>query len=160
MAIVNLDKLQASYNGNLEHVVFATDVTNGVFHIVGGLAPNQREVRTATAPTDVATQEILMHASPEVMYDPREAGLKHYVLKAGEAGRSYHFSEGDMVTITADLITGAPVVGKFLIPTNGSLKLTVANDLAGATRFGAEIIEKGKLGAENTDAYTFVVRKV
>lgn len=58
MAIVNLDKIQAGYNGNLESVVVYTtkagttkkaDFANGLFVVLGGLlAEYGREVYKAS----------------------------------------------------------------------------------------------------------------
>src|SRR5574342_743912 len=103
MAIVRLDKVQASYNGNLESVKFATDVTNGGFAKLGSLVAGERELHNAVLPTDVTTDVIVLHATPEVMVDPRQQSLSAFVLTAGKAGRAYHLVEGDVVTLTVDL---------------------------------------------------------
>lgn len=162
MAIVNLDKVQACYSGNLESMVFDTDVTNGVFAHIGGLkeglVSGDGEVVEAVVPTaeSIATQEVVLHASPEVNYDPRQAGLKHFKLKAGEIGRGYHLTPGDMITLTEDLIDGTPVVGEYVIPQAGSMKLVASKDGAG-TYFVAKVVEKGVLGFDAQTAYTIRV---
>lgn len=161
MAIVRLDKVQASYNGNLESVKFVADQTNGVVAVLNGLAVGEREVQSAVAATDVVTQEIVIVAAPEVMYEPRKQGLKDFVIPAGQAARAYHLSAGDIITVTDDLIEGGvPAVGQFLFPANAKFKLQVGAALpAGGVRFAAKVIEKTTLGADGSAATAFQVIK-
>jgi hypothetical protein len=159
MAIVRLDKVHATYNGNLESVKFVAAQTNGVIAVLNGLAAGEREVQNAIAPTDALTQEIVLVSAPEVMYDPRKQGLKDFVIDAGTAVRAYHLAAGDIITITDDLIDGVSVLGQYLVPVNGEFKLNPAADLTGATRFAAKVIEKTTLGAEGSAATAFQVVK-
>ncbi|WEG18508.1 hypothetical protein PQ478_08500 [Alkalihalophilus pseudofirmus] len=164
MAIVNLDKIQAKKVGNLEHLVFTQDVTNGVFahagELVQGLVSGDGEAVKAVVPTEesIVTDEVILHASPELEYDPRKAGLKHFKLEAGEVGRGYHLTAGDIVTLTADLFEGTPVVNEYVVPQAASMKLAPAAEL-GNTRFAAKVIEKTVLGFDGAEAYAIKVVK-
>ncbi len=156
MAIVNLDKVHASYNGNLESLKFATDQTNGVFAHVGDLVAGEREVKNAVQPTEstVENEEVVLLAAPELMYDERKYRLEDFTLKAGVAGRAYHLVKGDIVSLTEDLFNSTPVVGEYVVSMYGSWNLEPSADgtvLAsdGTTSltpaFKAEVIEQGTL---------------
>ncbi len=169
MAIVNLDKLQASYDGNLESLKFAADQTNGVFAHVGSLVAGEREVKNAVQPTEssVEGESVVLHATPEVMYDERKYKLGDFVLSAGVAGRAYHLAKGDIVTLTDDLFNSTPTVGDFVVSMYGSWNLEPSTDgtvLAsdGTTvltpAFKAEVIEQTTLDGQN--AFAIQVKSV
>lgn len=159
-AILQIEKCQASYVGNIEAITCASDLDNGNIVNLGGFASGEREIRTATLPVTATleTAEVLIVYTPEVMY---EAGKnkKDFYNPANSVARAYHLTVGDIFTITDDGISGTSVVGKYLVPANGSAKLTVADDLSGNTRFAALIIEKGTLGYGKSAATTFQVVK-
>lgn len=152
-----MDKVQATYNGNLESVKMVAEQTNGVVVKLGGLVVGERELKNGVAVTDVAKDEVVLVSAPEVMYDARKYGLKDFVIPAGQAARAYHLVVGDIVTLTADLITGAPVVGKYVVPANGAFKLAAAADLIGGTRLAFEVIEATTLGADSEAAFALQV---
>lgn len=153
---VRLDKLQATYGGNIESVIGTKDLKNGAITVIGGLVTGQREVVQGATPVDVITEEILLVASPEIVYEKEKHNILDFVNKAGERYRAYHFTIGDIVTITDDMITGTSVVGQYLIPANGSEKLKAAADLSGGTRFAALVYEKTKLYGQPATAYKVV----
>lgn len=159
MAIVRLDKVQAIYGGNLESVTFTADTKNGVVFALGALETGETDLHKAVAFTDVTTEEVILHASPEVNYDPRKQGLKDFVLEKGQAGRGYHLTAGDVVTITEDGFDGTPVVGEYVAPENANDLLKAIGAVAGTTRFLATVIEKTTLGADVTVAYAIKVLK-
>lgn len=160
MAIVRLDKVQASYNGNLESLRFATEKTNGIFVKLGGLVAGQREVRTALTPANIATDVIVLHATPEVEYDPRKSGLKNFTVKAGEEGRGYHLVLGDIITLTEDLVeSGATIVlNDILTPQVGAEILEKPADPA-TSRLQLQVIEVTTLGYDNQRALALQVIK-
>ncbi len=162
MAIVRLDKMQGSYNGNLEHVVHTSNMTNGLFINLGALVTGERELRQVATPATatLASEEVLLVAHPEVMYDERLDQLADFFIKSNTAARAYHLHLGDIFTLTTDLLTGTPAVNKFVIPANGSLKGAIANDLSGGTRFAAKIIEKDALGFLKYEAWVLQVVKI
>lgn len=155
MAIVRLDKIQASANGNIESVVHSADLSNGVVINLGGLVAGERELRQVAVPATatLGTEEVLLVATPELIYEYSSKGLKDYVNKAGKAMRAYHLVAGDIFTVTDDLLTGgATVVGQYVAPANGATKLAFVGATAPTTRFIGKVIEKTTLGFDGSPA--------
>lgn len=140
---VVLEKLQATRAGNIETIVADIDLDNGSFVAIGGLAGMGGEVVKAEAPTDVTTQEVLLVASPEVVYDVKES-IYDFYNPAGARARAYHLYVGDIVAVSENMIDGDAVVGQYLVPKNDQVKLTPAETLEGGTRFAAQVIAKEK----------------
>lgn len=161
MAIVNLDKVAGQH---LSSIIADEDLTNGLFGQLGDLVEGETEVYEFLPITDV-TEEIVMHATPELTYDPRKKGLKDFVLEQGKVGRVYHKVRGDIVTLTEDLFTDVPTVGEYAVPQVGSRKLTSSID--GTVEVEGtpvkpslvyKVIAKTTLGFDMQPAY--VLRKV
>jgi len=161
MAVVRLDKIAGTH---LASIVGATDMTNGLFVQLGDLVEGSRETYNAEQAT-VATlgDEFVLHATPEVMYDPRKAGLKDFVLEAGDVGRAYHLTKGDVITLTGDLFASTPVVGQYAIPQVDSMTLDASVDktdgLNPEPSLVFEVIEETTLGYDMTTAYALRVIK-
>lgn len=152
MGIVRRDKTLAGYNGNIESVV-VTDATkaysNGVLITLHGLADLNkygREVKEAhLATAEDADAEVLMVIHPELMYDEKKV-LDDYENEADKVVRAYHFFEGDIVTLTADLLPADVAVGQILVAgANGGF--AVAGE--GTYKVTFEVIEDA--GYELTD---------
>lgn len=164
MAVTRLDKITG---GHLESIRHTANMTNGLFVQLGTLVNGETELYEVAIPQtdDDLKKEFLLHVTPEVMADPRQAGLKHFVLEAGSAGRGYHLVQGDVITLTADLIDGTPVVEQFAVPQVGSLKLEASPDGKGGTTGTVEpslvlkVVRKTTLGYDNSDAYVLRVVK-
>lgn len=118
MSIVWRDKVLSSYNGNIESVLIhdaegteEVSVPNGVFVTLDGLAGIGREVKKAVLAED-ATEDVLLVASPEVMYETG-ADIGEFINEAGEVARAFRLADGDVISLTADLLAdGAePAVG-------------------------------------------------
>ena len=111
MEQVRLDKIQASYNGNLEAVVHSAKLDNGAVINLGALVAGERELKNVAVPATatLGTEEVLLVASPEVDYGPRNAGHDH-ATEIGLAARAYPLVAGDIFTVTADTLTGSTVV--------------------------------------------------
>ncbi|MGD1416565.1 hypothetical protein OEJ84_23295 (plasmid) [Bacillus subtilis] len=130
MAIVRKDKLLAGYNGNLESVKIhdnagttKVESTNGVFVVVEGLLPNERETKKARLADleDVGLDVLLIHNS-EVMYDERLYKIADYKISADKVARAYRLYDGDIITLTTDLFATTPAVGdKLVVHTDGKL---------------------------------------
>ena len=155
MAIVNLDKIAGTH---LSNGVNATDeMLNGYFVELGSLVVGERELYNITAPTDVAGTEVLLHASPEVMYDPRYSSLDRFFVEVGQECRLYHLTVGDIITLTEDLFVTVPAVGDVVSAQIGGYRL-------GATVVGArltfEVIEATFLDAMRTPAFSVRVLTV
>lgn len=152
---IRKDKMQAISAGNISSLLLSADALNGQVFVVGDPVAGEREVFEAEAPTDVATQEIVVISTPEVFYE-RNKHITDFVNPAGSIARGDHYTAADIVTITDDVIDGTSVVGQYLIPANGKTKLVPAADLSGATRFAAKVIEKTKIYGKDATAYRVV----
>jgi hypothetical protein len=155
MAIVRLDKIAGTHLSNGRHAT--EDMLNGFFVQLGSLVVGERELYNITAPVDVA-DEVLLHASPEVMYDPRQSALEDFYVEAGEEVRLYHLTVGDIITLSSDLFTGVPAVGDEVSAQVGAFNL-ITPPVVGA-RFTAEVIEATTLGYNRTPAYAIRVLSV
>jgi hypothetical protein len=155
--IVNLDKLQAKKNGNLESLQYTSDVPNGYVAHVGSLVSGTRNVFNAVLPTtaSIANTEVVLIASPEYNYLPGKS-LEDFINPAGLNMRAYHLHAGDIFTVSDDAIDGTTVVGQYLIPQNASMKLAAAADLTGGTKFAAKVIDKKTIGFGGAKAATVV----
>lgn len=118
MSIVWRDKVLSSYNGNIESVLIhnaggteKVSVPNGVFVTLDGLAGIGREVKKAVLAED-ATEDVLLVASPEVMYETG-ADIGEFINEAGEVARAFRLTDGDVISLTADLLADGsePAVG-------------------------------------------------
>ncbi|GIN25578.1 hypothetical protein [Bacillus licheniformis] len=139
MPIVRKDKMLAGYNGNLESVKIynnegtqEVESTNGVFVVVEGLIPGERETKKARLATDAekALDVLLIHNS-EVMYDERKDKIADYRIEKGKAARAYRLYDGDIITLTTDLFAGTVAVDdKLIVKANGLIgKLAQETDL-------------------------------
>ena len=132
--IVWRDKVLSSYNGNIESVLIVKDVKktgealervevpNGVFVKLGALAGMGREVKLAELGADTDGDALLV-ASPEVLYESGKE-LEDFVNEAGKVARAFRLAEGDVISLTADLITGTPTgeIGQvFVVSEDGKL---------------------------------------
>ena len=166
--VVRLDKVQATYSGNLEHLISEEDIDNGrvcfageLFEggIVDGLNILPREIANVEKPSEenIKTKSLLLIASDPVIKDNRTFYSREdfYNVK-NRPIKGYYLKEGDIVTLTKDCIEGEVGEGKYLAPVAGSDKLTVS-DVMPDTKFKAKVIEKTTLGWRNTEAYAFRV---
>lgn len=160
--IINLEKVQSVYNGNLESLVHTADLDNGSFVNVGGLHTGERELKDIAIPATatLATEEVVVIASDEVIKDAMGVyTLSDFVNKAGEPMKAYHLVEGDILKINQSAFDGTLAVGSYLIPQNGSTKLVVSASL-GSTRFAAKILSLSEtIGYEKTPAVRLQVVK-
>jgi hypothetical protein len=150
MAIVRKDKMLAGYDGNLESVKIhdnagtnKVDSTNGVFVFLNGLLAGEREVYKAQLANEAdAPREVYFIHNSEVMYDERLFRLEDFVIKADKVARAYGLFNGDIMTLTTDLFSGAVAVGdKLIVKSNGKLgKASVQANLDGA-KIQFEVIE-------------------
>lgn len=142
MSIVWRDKVLSSYNGNIESVLIydaegaeQVSVPNGVFVTLDGLAGIGREVKKAVLAKD-ATKDVLLVASPEVMYEAG-ADIGEFINEAGKVARAFRLADGDVISLTADLLAdGAePAVGDtFVVGTGGKL-VEDTESTGGAVKF-------------------------
>ena len=106
-----------------------TAIENGSVLKVGALIEGEREVYVggAVAAND-KVEDIVLVASPEVMYDERKKNLDEFINEAGKACRGYRIHSGDIFSVTKDALTGkeTPAVGNVVELAAGT-KLNVAD---------------------------------
>ena len=121
-----------------------TDIDNGNVLKIGALrgdADNgyDREVYigAAVAAND-ELKDIVLIASPEVMYDERIRGLKNFYNEAGRICRGYHLHQGDIFSVTKAALDGvaAPAIGNAVELKAGTKLNVAASATAGSTKVG------------------------
>ena len=140
--IVWRDKVLSSYNGNIESVlihglndeekVVEVSVPNGVFVTLDGLAGMGREVKKANLGADEEGEALLV-ASPEVLYESGKE-LEDFVNEAGKVARAFRLADGDVITLTEDLLENVPsgTIGQaFVVGANGRLTTEGADSATG-----------------------------
>jgi hypothetical protein len=155
---VLLDRVMATQVGPLYSVVHTADIENGQICGLGALSTGERELYTLATPAtaSLGTMEIVLIASPEVMYNAATDDVRAFVIPTGYPARAYGLKPGDTFTVNDSNITGTSAVAKYAIPANGSLKLTIADDLSGNTRFAAIVIEKGYINGEASTTFRVI----
>jgi len=111
MAKANLDKLQATTNGNIESVIATVDLPNGSLISLGDASSVGREVVEAIAPDNA--KELLLVVHPEVKYNQFDRWDElDYTSPAGKATRAYHLTVGDKFQVEQTLFEVAPNAGE------------------------------------------------
>lgn len=149
--IVRLDKVKSVKFGNIFDVVSDEVLENGMIGVLGDLVEGHREVREFKKPTDLSEGEIVIIASPEIVYDEykrTDGALSKFKIEAGTVARAYTLAPTDIVSISKDLVTAlsvTPVKGNVVTGTVGSYKF---EEKASATteKFVAKIIGIEKIG--------------
>ena len=108
MTKVNLDKLQAKSNGNIESVVASVEMKNGALIALGTQVAGERELLNVLAPAK--DKELLLVAVPEVKYDESLDQLD-MSIQAGKPMRAFHLTVGDKFQVERSLFAAAPKVG-------------------------------------------------
>lgn len=123
MASTNVD----SYVVSVQNTV---DMDNGSMVVLGDRIPGQPEIYACSAPTDVATQEVLLVESPVLVevngfrLDIDDPTL--FYNPANRPARARKLKVGDRFTITANGFSAAPTVGQYALPANDSYLLAPA----------------------------------
>ena len=124
-AVVRTDAMAATdVRGQLVSVKYMgadgatpTAIENGNVLKIGALMTGEREIYIggAVAAND-KIDDIVLIASPEVVYDERKRNLDDFVNEAGKACRGYHIHSGDTFSVTAEALsgTGTPAVGNIV----------------------------------------------
>lgn len=157
MAVIRLDRIAGTH---LESIEAPEDIKNGFFLQLGDLVDDETELRQATKVVDPTKGEIVLHATPEVMADPRQAGLKHFLVEQGDAGRTYHLVVGDRITLTEDLFASLPVVNGYVAPVAGSYLLDAFDATTEQSVLVFRVTRETTLGYDADRAFTLQVTKV
>ena len=144
MSIVWRDKVLSSYNGNIESVVVTdagANYPNGIFVTLGKLVEGEREVKTATKAKS-GKDDVLLIATPEVMYEAG-AEIDDFLNKEEGVARAFRLADGDVITLTNDLVDGTPAVGDIYV-----------------TGSGGKLVKAGSGNLEADAVTKFVVREL
>lgn len=161
-AVVRTDKMFATDNrAGLVSVRFQpgdtmTDIDNGNVVKLDTLEDGSREVYKGVIPEDKSDiKDVVLIASPEVMYDERKRNLDEFYNIAGTIARGYHLHTNDVFSVTKEALDGitSPAIGN-IVELKAGTKLNVVNTASGATVVG-KIIDINIAGR-----YTYYVIQV
>lgn len=124
----------------------ATDIDNGCVVKLDSIIADthgdvkDREVWKAVTPAaNSKLEEIVLVATPEVLYDERKKLLKEFYNEAGKICRGYVLHRDDIFSVTAEALTGvtsSTAVGDIVeLQANTKLKV-VASATSGSTPVG------------------------
>lgn len=132
-----------------------TAIDNGNVVVLAGLLEGERELYKAKDPTGTeALRDVVLVASPEVMYDERLRSLYDFYNEAGEAARGYHLHRGDIFSVTEEALDGTKAVNDYVMLNAGIKMNTAAAQNTSKTTVG-KIIAKDVVGI-----YTYYVIEV
>ena len=146
-AIVRTDAMAATdVRGQLVSVKYMgangstpTAIENGNILKLGALVSGEREVYIggAVAAND-KIENIVIIASPEVIYDERKHDLGDFINEAGNVCRGYHIHSGDTFSVTKEALsgTGTPAVGNVIELAAGTKLAFVSTATASTTTVG------------------------
>lgn len=98
-----------------------TAIDNGNVLKDNGLVEGEREIRIGGAVTSSdALRDVVLIATPEVMYDEHLKNLDDYYNEEGKICRGYRFHSGDIFSVTADALEGTPEVGEEVTLADGT----------------------------------------
>lgn len=147
-AVVRTDKMFATDNrAGLVSVRYQpsdtmTAIDNGNVVKIGALEEGSREVYKGVTPAaDDAIKDIVLIASPEVMYDERKRNLDEFQNAAGAIARGYHLHTNDIFSVTVEALSCAatPEVGDVVELDAGTKLKVVASATEGSTVVGSII---------------------
>lgn len=147
-AVVRTDKMFATDNrAGLVSVRYQpsdtmTAIDNGNVVKIGALEEGSREVYKGVTPAaDDAIKDIVLIASPEVMYDERKRNLDEFQNAKGAIARGYHLHTNDIFSVTVEALTCAatPEVGDIVELDDGTKLKVVASATEGSTVVGSII---------------------
>ncbi len=116
-----------------------TAIQNGNVLKVGALMSGEREIFVGAAPAaNDELKDIVLVATPEVMYDERKRNLDEFINEAGRACRGYRLHKGDIFSVTKDALDGVatPAVGNVVELKAGTKLNVAASATSGSTQVG------------------------
>lgn len=85
-----------------------TEIENGNVLKVGPLMDGEREIFEGSAPAaNTELKDVVLVATPELMYDERKHNLDDFINEAGKPCRGYRLHKGDIFSVTAEALTAA-----------------------------------------------------
>lgn len=136
-----------------------TEIENGMILKMNGLKVKddvtEREIYVGATPAaNTALRDVVLVASPEVMYDEHKHNLDEFINPANKPARGYRLHSGATFGLTANAFDGTPEKGK-IVELEAGLKLKVVSSLtSGSTKVGKIIAE------EKAGRYTYFVVEI
>lgn len=122
------------------------DIDNGCVLKLEGLLDGEREIFKGVAPAaDTKLSEVVLLATPELMYDEREKHLVDFYNAAGRACRGYVMHTNDIFSVTAPALDGVLAKGNY-VELQASHKMNAVAAATGATVVG-KIIDVETVGS-------------
>ena len=152
--VVRTDKMAATDNRALLCSVrfkpsnTATAIDNGNVVLLGGLEGESREVYVGSTPAaNSEIKDIVLVASPEVMYDERLRNLDDFYNEAGKIARGYHLHTNDIFSVTKDALDGKATPAKGdVVELKAGTKLNVAASATSGSTVVGKIIDINVVG--------------
>lgn len=120
-----------------------TDIDNGCIVKLAGLLEGERELYKGVTPAaDTKRKDLVVIATPELMYDERKKGLINFYNEAGRACRGYIMHENDIFSVTKEALTGATAVGA-VVEVAADVHMNAVEAATGATKIGEIIAVEG-----------------
>lgn len=120
-----------------------TAIDNGNVVLLTSLETGSREVYKGVTPAaNSSLKDVVLVASPEVMYDERLRNLGDFYNVEGKIARGYHLHTNDVFSVSKEALDGVaePAVGN-VVELKAGTKLNVATSLtSGSTKVG-EVID-------------------
>lgn len=144
-AVVRTDRMEGTDDRNslvsIKYIVndVETAIENGNVLKRGALIDGEREIFAGAA---VAAgdnlDDVVLVASPELMYDERKRNLDDFINEAGKPARAYHLRKGDIFSVTKEALAGkaAPAVGDVVELAAGTKLNVAASATANSTQVG------------------------
>ena len=144
-AVVRTDRMFGTDNRagliSVKYIVSSTEtaIENGNVLKATELISGEREVFKGVTPAAAdAMKDIVLVASPELIYDERKHNLDDFTNEAGKIARAYRLHSGDIFSVTKEALAGAssPAVGN-IVELKADTKLNVvASATSGSTVVG------------------------
>ena len=116
-----------------------TAIENGNVLKVGALMEGEREIFAGSAPAaNDDLDDIVLIATPEVIYDEHKNSLDQFINEAGRPCRGYHLRKADIFSVTKDALDGVatPAVGNVVELKAGTKLNVAASATSGSTVVG------------------------
>lgn len=120
-----------------------TAIENGNVLKLGALMDGEREIYEGSAPAaNDSLDDIVLVATPELMYDERKKNLDEFINEAGKPARGYRLHKHDIFSVTVEALDTALTeipVGTVIELMAGTKLKAVASATSGSTAVGSVI---------------------
>lgn len=125
-----------------------TAIDNGNVVLLAGLEGDSREVYVGNTPAaNSPIKDIVLIASPEVMYDERIKNLDGFYNEAGKIARGYYLHTNDIFSVTKDALDGKQTPEKGdVVELKAGTKLNVAASATADSTVVGKIIDVNVVG--------------